>query len=194
MIVQFGGQTPLKLAVALERGRRADPRHPRRRDRPRRGSRAVRRGARRSSACARRAGASRARSRRRARSPREIGFPVMVRPSYVLGGRAMELVYDATSSRLLRRDVRGGAATRGDAAPLLVDQFLDGRGRARRRRVADGKRRRRRRRHGAHRGGRHPLRRLRVRAAAATRSPTEIVDEVEAADARCSRPSSAWSA
>ena len=45
VIVQFGGQTPLKLAVPLARGRRADPRHQPRRDRPRRGPRALRRGA-----------------------------------------------------------------------------------------------------------------------------------------------------
>ena len=37
VIVQFGGQTPLKLAKALERARRADPRHLGRFDRPRRG-------------------------------------------------------------------------------------------------------------------------------------------------------------
>ena len=39
VIVQFGGQTPLKLAQALEAGRRADPRHLARRHRPRRGPR-----------------------------------------------------------------------------------------------------------------------------------------------------------
>ena len=73
VIVQFGGQTPLKLAVPLAARRRADPRHERRRDRPRRGPRAVRRGDDRSSASTRRAGASRAaldeaRARRRTRS------------------------------------------------------------------------------------------------------------------------------
>ena len=47
VIVQFGGQTPLKLAAGLERGRRAAARHERRRDRPRRGPRALRRAARR---------------------------------------------------------------------------------------------------------------------------------------------------
>jgi carbamoyl-phosphate synthase large subunit len=36
VIVQFGGQTPLKLAEALEKGRCSDPRHIARRDRPRR--------------------------------------------------------------------------------------------------------------------------------------------------------------
>ena len=41
VIVQFGGQTPLKLAAALERGADPDPRHLARRDRPRRGPRAL---------------------------------------------------------------------------------------------------------------------------------------------------------
>ena len=43
VIVQFGGQTPLKLAAGLQDARRADPRHERRRDRPRRGPRPLRR-------------------------------------------------------------------------------------------------------------------------------------------------------
>ncbi len=41
VIVQFGGQTPLKLANALHDGRHPDPRHHARHDRPRRGPRAV---------------------------------------------------------------------------------------------------------------------------------------------------------
>ena len=59
VIVQFGGQTPLKLAVPLRDGRRADHRHLARRHRPRRGPRALRRAARPSSACASRPTASR---------------------------------------------------------------------------------------------------------------------------------------
>ena len=42
VVIQFGGQTPLKLARTLEARRPPDPRHPVRRDRPRRGPRAVR--------------------------------------------------------------------------------------------------------------------------------------------------------
>ena len=41
-LVQFGGQTPLKLALALQAGGRQDSRHLARLDRPRRGSQAVR--------------------------------------------------------------------------------------------------------------------------------------------------------
>ncbi len=55
VIVQFGGQTPLRLAVPLQKAGVQAARHQRRRHRPRRGSRALRRAARRSSACARRA-------------------------------------------------------------------------------------------------------------------------------------------
>ena len=46
VIVQFGGQTPLKLAEPLEEAERADPRHLARRDRPRRGPRPLQEAAR----------------------------------------------------------------------------------------------------------------------------------------------------
>ncbi|QPL06447.1 MULTISPECIES: carbamoyl-phosphate synthase large subunit [Actinomyces] len=55
----------------------------------------------------------------------EIGFPVLVRPSYVLGGRGMEIVYDASGlADYLARAGRepGGAYANG---PLLIDRFLD---------------------------------------------------------------------
>ena len=52
---------------------------------------------------------------------REIGYPVLVRPSYVLGGRGMEIVYDD--------DTLSGYVTRATIAspehPVLVDRFLD---------------------------------------------------------------------
>jgi carbamoyl-phosphate synthase large subunit len=60
----------------------------------------------------------------------EIGFPVMVRPSYVLGGRAMERVYDARNLEdYFTRVLGAGAATGRDEStmigfPLLIDQFL----------------------------------------------------------------------
>jgi len=54
----------------------------------------------------------------------EIGYPVLVRPSYVLGGRGMEIVYDSPS--LADYFVRvGDQAIIGPDAPLLVDRFLD---------------------------------------------------------------------
>ncbi|MFP4079492.1 MAG: carbamoyl-phosphate synthase large subunit, partial [Ectothiorhodospira sp.] len=50
-----------------------------------------------------------------------IGFPVVVRPSYVLGGRAMEIVYNETD---LRRYMRDAVQVSNDA-PVLLDRFLD---------------------------------------------------------------------
>jgi len=121
LIVQFGGQTPLKLAVPLERegvkilGTTPDS-------------------------------IDRAEDRRRFKqllhklnlkqaesdtvmSPEEavtaakkIGYPVMVRPSYVLGGRAMEIVYDEGS--LL--DYMERAVKASSKHPVLVDKYLEG--------------------------------------------------------------------
>ncbi|MGC5627286.1 carbamoyl-phosphate synthase large subunit [Georgenia sp. Z1344] len=56
----------------------------------------------------------------------EIGYPVLVRPSYVLGGRGMQIVYDEADlgDYLADATVHAGDATR-RAAPLLVDRFLD---------------------------------------------------------------------
>ncbi len=120
VIVQFGGQTPLKLAVALEKagvpiiGTSPDA-------------------------------IDRAEDRERfkallnkldlkqpengiARSIKEsekiaarIGYPVVVRPSYVLGGRAMEIVYDVEH---LRNYMQYAVEASPDH-PILIDKFLD---------------------------------------------------------------------
>jgi carbamoyl-phosphate synthase large subunit len=50
-----------------------------------------------------------------------IGFPVLVRPSYVLGGRAMEIVHDEVSLR----DYFERAARVSEDRPVLVDRFLE---------------------------------------------------------------------
>ncbi len=51
----------------------------------------------------------------------EIGYPLVVRPSYVLGGRAMEIVYsDADLSRYIRDAVKVS-----NDSPVLLDRFLD---------------------------------------------------------------------
>ncbi len=132
VIVQFGGQTPLKLAVALAQagvpilGTSADA-IDRAEDRERFGEvmnklhlRAPRWGIARNLDEGRRVAA-------------EIGFPVMVRPSYVLGGRAMERVYDAYGLEDYFQRViigPGGGASGGQdesaaiGFPLLIDQFL----------------------------------------------------------------------
>ncbi len=52
---------------------------------------------------------------------RRIGYPVLVRPSYVLGGRAMEIVYDESS---LEHFVKQAAAVSGEH-PILIDKFLE---------------------------------------------------------------------
>jgi len=54
-------------------------------------------------------------------SARELGFPVLVRPSYVLGGRAMEIVYDEVD---LARYMREAVQVSNDC-PVLLDRFLD---------------------------------------------------------------------
>lgn len=52
---------------------------------------------------------------------REIGYPLVVRPSYVLGGRAMEIVYaDEDLDRYMREAVRVSKSS-----PVLLDRFLD---------------------------------------------------------------------
>ncbi|MEZ4400449.1 MAG: carbamoyl-phosphate synthase large subunit [Kofleriaceae bacterium] len=129
VIVQFGGQTPLKLAVALTDagvpllGTTADA-IDRAEDRERFGAVLTKLALR-----APRWGIARSLDEARTEAAR-IGFPVMVRPSYVLGGRAMERIFDAGAledyfarnqlTTLAPGEVSGG----GIGFPLLVDQFL----------------------------------------------------------------------
>lgn len=54
----------------------------------------------------------------------EIGYPVLVRPSFVLGGRGMEIVFDTATLRDYFVRI-GGQAIVGPEQPLLVDRFLD---------------------------------------------------------------------
>ncbi|MCP3871316.1 MAG: carbamoyl-phosphate synthase large subunit [Gammaproteobacteria bacterium] len=51
----------------------------------------------------------------------EIGYPLVVRPSYVLGGRAMEIVHDEED---LRRYMREAVSVSNDS-PVLLDRFLN---------------------------------------------------------------------
>jgi len=51
----------------------------------------------------------------------DIGYPLVVRPSYVLGGRAMEIVYDETE---LKRYMRNAVLVSNDS-PVLLDHFLN---------------------------------------------------------------------
>jgi carbamoyl-phosphate synthase large subunit len=54
----------------------------------------------------------------------EIGYPVLVRPSYVLGGRGMEIIYDSASLADYFTRMQGQGII-GPTHPLLVDRFLD---------------------------------------------------------------------
>ncbi len=132
VIVQFGGQTPLRLAVPLQKagvkllGTSADA-IDRAEDRQRFGE-LVRKLNLRAPAWGTAHGLEEARQ-----IAEQIGYPVMVRPSYVLGGRAMEIVHDATglerfvglAFEAARRESLASGGGKGDeSAPILVDQFL----------------------------------------------------------------------
>ncbi|RJP27295.1 MAG: carbamoyl-phosphate synthase large subunit [Candidatus Omnitrophota bacterium] len=52
---------------------------------------------------------------------RKIGYPVLVRPSYVLGGRAMEIVYEESTLEVFIKE----AAKVSGEHPILIDKFLE---------------------------------------------------------------------
>ncbi len=120
VIVQFGGQTPLNLALELKRNgvpiigtapESIDLAEDRRRfgrlleelgiPQPRNGTALV--------------------PEEAARVAAEVGLPVLVRPSYVLGGRAMVIAYDLNTVQ----EYVAQAALMGPARPVLIDQFLE---------------------------------------------------------------------
>ncbi len=120
VIVQFGGQTPLKLAVALEQAGvpiigtspdaidRAEDRERFQMLLHKLGLKQPENGL--------------ARSFEEAEKvAQRIGFPVVVRPSYVLGGRAMEIVYDVNQLRSYMKH----AVEASPEHPILVDKFLE---------------------------------------------------------------------
>ena len=83
-----------------------------------------------------------------------IRFPVLVRPSYVLGGRAMQIIYTTDDLRAYIRDNDHAF----DGQPLLIDKFFRGK-EAEVDVVSDGDERDHPRRDGAHRARRDPQRR-----------------------------------
>ena len=120
IIVHYGGQTPLKLAAALEKSGaniigtspdsidRAEDRERFQKMIQKLGLKQPVNGT--------------ARSQDEAVSIADsIGFPLVVRPSYVLGGRAMEIVYDKDS---LERYMTNAVQVSNDS-PVLLDSFLD---------------------------------------------------------------------
>ncbi len=120
VIVQFGGQTPLKLAVPLERagvpiwGTSSDA-IDRAEDRERFRQLLTQLGLNQASS-----GTAISVSEA-ARVAKRVGYPVLVRPSYVLGGRAMDIVYDDAS--LL--DYMERAVQASPDHPVLIDKFLE---------------------------------------------------------------------
>ena len=120
VVLQFGGQTPLKLAAALERhgvrilGTPSDA-IDRTEDRERFNEIVQKLGLRQPEARI-------AHSLDEARGhAAELGYPVLVRPSYVLGGLAMQVVYDeAELEQTYRR-----AEAEAEGATVLIDKFLN---------------------------------------------------------------------
>ena len=120
VIVQFGGQTPLKLARALEHagapiiGTSPDS-IDLAEDRERFQQLLQRLKLKQPPNCI-------ARSEKEAVFlAADVGFPLVVRPSYVLGGRAMEVVHSLDDLRLYINE----AVDVSDNAPVLLDRFLD---------------------------------------------------------------------
>lgn len=120
LIVQFGGQTPLNLARALERagatiiGTSVD-------------SIDIAEDRERFQALVERLGLRQPANgmaldvQQAVHAARRIGYPVLVRPSYVLGGRAMEIVYDEESlTKFVLRALEVSAGK-----PILIDKFLE---------------------------------------------------------------------
>lgn len=120
VIVQFGGQTPLKLARELEKNGvpiigtspdaidRAEDRQ--------RFQEAVQR-----LKLLQPANGTATSLNQAVTIAAEIGYPLVVRPSYVLGGRAMEVVYDEEDLRRYFAE----AVKVSNKAPVLLDKFLD---------------------------------------------------------------------
>jgi carbamoyl-phosphate synthase large subunit len=121
VMVQFGGQTPLKLAPALQAaGVRVLGTSP---DAIDRAEDRERFGALLADLNLPHPANGTARSPQEAAAvARTIGYPVVVRPSHVLGGRAMEIVYEGSSlERYMTSAARVSAAR-----PILVDRFVEG--------------------------------------------------------------------
>ncbi len=120
VVVQFGGQTPLNLALALEKNKvpilgTTPDSIDLAEDRERFGALLTRLGIPQAPG-----GTARSFEEARAAAAR-IGYPVMVRPSYVLGGRAMEVVYDEA----MLADYIARATRVSSEHPILIDKFLD---------------------------------------------------------------------
>ncbi len=120
VIVQFGGQTPLKLAVPLKKaGVRiigTSPDSIERAEDRKRFNRLVKK------LKLRQPYSGTATTYAQAlKTANKLGYPLLVRPSFVLGGRAMKIVYDEQS---LKTCVKSAIEASGKH-PILIDKFLD---------------------------------------------------------------------
>ncbi|HET9273663.1 MAG TPA: carbamoyl-phosphate synthase large subunit, partial [Methyloceanibacter sp.] len=119
VIVQFGGQTPLKLAQALEQAKvpilgTSPDAIDLAEDRDRFKALIERLGL-----CQPRSGIARSAEEAK-KIAAQIGFPLVIRPSYVLGGRAMEIVHDEAQ---LARYIAEAVVVSGKS-PVLIDSYL----------------------------------------------------------------------
>lgn len=120
VIVQYGGQTPLKLARSLEQagvpiiGTSPDA-IDRAEDRERFAQMINKLNLRQPNNSIVKS------SEEGIREAAKVGYPLVVRPSYVLGGRAMEIVYNEDELKRYLRD----AVQASHEAPVLLDHFLD---------------------------------------------------------------------
>jgi carbamoyl-phosphate synthase large subunit len=120
VIVQFGGQTPLNLAKGLEEnGVRIIGTSPK--------SIELAEDRNSSPSCSTISASTRPPAAppprwRKPRHHRKIGYPSLVRPSFVLGGRAMQIVYSDAELHPLHAERRRGASP---DRPVLVDRFLE---------------------------------------------------------------------
>jgi carbamoyl-phosphate synthase large subunit len=120
VIVQFGGQTPLNLALPLHRaGASILGTHPQ--DIARAEDRAFFRVLLQQLGLRQPASEAVLTVREAAAAAAAIGFPVLVRPSYVLGGRAMKIVFDPSELETFVRL----ALEASPGHPVLIDKFLE---------------------------------------------------------------------
>ncbi len=135
VIVQFGGQTPLNIANELAAaGVKIIGTSPDTIDLAEDRDR-FRKMMRRPSVSRSRNPAWPAPLKRRSRSPQTIGYPLMVRPSYVLGGRAMEVVHDEEMLEALSWPPPWMCHPE---RPILIDKFLENAIEAEADAIADG--------------------------------------------------------
>jgi carbamoyl-phosphate synthase large subunit len=120
IIVQFGGQTPLRLAESLKAARApiigTDPDDIDRAEDRKQFAKMI------SNLGLKQPDHGTALTEAQAlKIARRVGFPVVVRPSYVLGGRGMEIVYD---EKFLKKYMREAVVVSPDH-PILIDKFLE---------------------------------------------------------------------